>query len=211
MSSPETIDSQTSDIFAALNQPTEHKAPGSTATLGWNFDDDESNGPQSGGPSPEPATGSGKADNEFLRSDERPAAERLKAPRVPDEVKRASAQTATAAVDSLLTMACVPLIERKMRKRLTEEELDKGPDLEDRKDEELQDEELRIKKKWMRTMKLREHKLREIPLNSKEEKNLETAFYNYFKIKDIAMPPEWLLYISLSSILIDRVIEVVTD
>lgn len=194
------------NLHAALAEQTEQKTPGTSTGPAWNFEQDEQIAAEA---EESAATDGGKDD--FLRTDNRPAGERINKPRVPDEVKRASAETATAALDSLLSMTCVPLIDRKIRKRLTEEEMDLGFNLEDKKDDELNDEELRIKNKFTRLMKLRQHKIDNVELSTKEIKNVETAFYNYFKIKDIAMPPEWLLYISLGSIVIDRVIEVVTD
>lgn len=195
------------DLHAALAEQTETKAPGTSTGPGWTFDEaDEQTFEQPAAPGAN-ATGS----ENFMQNDGRSTKEKLAQPRVPDEVKRASAQTATAALDSLLSMTCVPLIDRKIRKRLTEEEMDKGASLEDRKDEELNDEELRIKNKFTRLMKLRDHKIKNIDLSSKETTNIETAFYNYFKIKDIAMPPEWLLYLALGSVIIDRGIEVITD
>lgn len=205
-----TDTTEISDLHAALAQSTESKAPGTSAGPAWTFDETEGEFQAQTAETQNNQSGSNASDN-FLKGDDRPASERLAKPRVPDEVKRASAETATAALDSLLGMVCVPLIDRKIRKRFTEEEMDKGAALEDRKDEELSDEDLRIKNKWNRLMKLRDHKIKNVDLSAKETKNCETAFYNYFKIKDIAMPPEWLLYISLGSIVIDRVIEAVTD
>jgi hypothetical protein len=102
----------------------------------------------------------------------------------------------------------------KLNKKFTAEEkkviIDK--DLEFTEEEKLLDEaEKTLAKKWKYYNKKRKHTLAEIPLKEEEEKRLTNAFYNVFKVKNITMPPEYLLLANLLFTTTDRIVDAVID
>ena len=144
---------------------------------------------------------------------ERDAADKIKNPKIPDAVKQASAETAALMWDELLQMIGVPIVNYKFSKKFTDAEkaavMEK--DIEFKAFEDIEPELQYLKHKWTSNLKKRDAKILNIPLNENETKRVKTAFYNHFKVTDTAMSPGWLLAFTLTSILVDRTIEVATD
>lgn len=134
--------------------------------------------------------------------------------KVPDAVKRASAETATLMWDQLLSVLGAWRVNSNFKKKFSEAEqtiiLEKN--LEDVPEENLTDPvEKTLHSKFHRLLKKRDQKMKNIPLSEDEKSRHEDAFYQVFKIKDIALPPEYLLYANLGFTLIDRIIETEVD
>jgi len=189
------------NLLDSLAAETEHKEPSTFTNKSWNFEEVDE----------DPEAASENADEPGKKDKHDQIANNLKKPKVSDEEKRISAETATAALESFLEMLCVPLINRKFNKKLTIEEMDKGEANEYKAIETLTPGDQAIQQKFNAIMKKRDAKIKNIAFDTKETNRTEKIFYNYFKIKDIAMPPEWLLYVGLGNTIADRVIEVVTD
>ncbi len=191
-------------ILDVLRKPTEYKEPGKASGPAWDFNNTEA---ETDAPQEEK-----KAEGEPAAQGER------KTNKIPDEVKKASAETATLMFDELLQMMCKPVLYHKHKKKFTEEEREaiSEHDLQDKDLAQITDEKQQIlKKKWDRHYKKLEQKLLNIPLSKKpsndEYNRVYVSFYNYFKATDTALSPGWLMAFTFSSLAIDRGIEVFTD
>lgn len=129
------------------------------------------------------------------------------------DVQKASADTATLMFDQILQVVSTPLVNYKFKKKFTDEQRREilQKDLIDKALDQLEEQDKILKRKWEREVERRDYKIKNIPLNEKEEKNVNTAFLNYFKVTGKTMPPEWLLAFALTSITADRAIEVFVD
>jgi hypothetical protein len=196
------------DLHAALSEATEQKAPtGDNNTGAWDFNKVE---PETT-PTEPPIQSTSPTDSTPEKPN--PAAEPKGPGKVSDDVKRASAETATLMFDEFLQLTGNFAVNTKFKKKITPEEQKRilEKDLEDADFDLLEEADRILKKKFERLLKNRDRKLKGIALDDPEKKRCFTSFYNYFKIKDIAMPPEWLLSFTLGSIVIDRTIDVMAD
>ena len=203
-------------VHERLAQAVETKAPEAAPVQTWFADEsDINNNPApSGAPKQEQAPGNTQTETKAADGLGAQSEKTGSAAKITDAVKRASAETATLMYDQLLTVVCNIRINAKFKKRFSDEErarvIDK--DLEFTEIEKLENQKDKdLAAKWHRLLKVRDKKIKEIPLSEQETKRHEDAFYNYFKIKDIALPPEWLLFGNLIFTTIDRVIETELD
>lgn len=194
----QTVNQEPSNLHDALAQATEYKNP-SQEKSAWDFSNlDESQDNQE--------------ENENIEN-KGPEKPKNAPQKVSDEVKRDSARTATVLFSQLIEVTGTFAINQKFKKKLSPEEKQRiiESDLEDKLLDEIDEADRILKKKFDRLLKQRDKKIKAIPLSNEEEKRCENSFYEYFKIKDISMPPEWMLGFTLGTILIDRTIEVVAD
>lgn len=196
-------------IHEALSAPTETKAPQQqNASTLWDWDKAEETPPpppntNHTAPPPNTPPGEPKTEAEAPKGSEK----------VSDTLKKQSAETATLMWDQFLQLAGNARVNSKFKKKFTKEESQKiiEHDLEDTKYNDVEEEDKVLKTKFDRLLKKRDRVILNIPLNEKEYKNHVAAFYNYFKVKDIEMPPEWALGFTLGATFIDRSIDIEFD
>lgn len=208
------------DLHTRLAQVTEVKAPSSTAAPTW-FAEDKDFETTSPTGTVTNASNVSSSDSDSNRNENQPGNQNnpeqkptATAAKLPDAVVRASAETATLMYDQALTVGCTIAINSKFNKKFTDDEkkqiLDKN--LEDTPEEALLNEaDKQLAAKWKRLNKKKARSLNEIPLSDAEEKRITEAFYNYFKIKNITMPPEYLLLFNLVFTTADRIVETIVD
>jgi hypothetical protein len=189
-----------SDLHAAMGAPTEQKAPTlNSASSNWNFSDE---------PIEEEA-----AQTETTEQKPEPDTKEKPNAKTGDHKYRLSAETATLMYDQALQIGCNLRINQKFNKKFTKDEKNRilEQDLEDRKLDELDEADKLLKRKWDRYSKKKTNKINAIPLNEQETKNVTDAFYQYFKVKQIELPPEWVLAFAIGGTTIDRIIETEAD
>jgi hypothetical protein len=203
-----TEKSAATSVHEILAQQTEYKdQSNATVNSGWDFEEKES----------EEATDQPGANSYQQQATTEPAGNNASpagAPgKITEDVRKASAETSKLLFDTAITMIGSLALKQKFKKRFSDEEqrVVIEQDLADRKVEEVEEEFLTIKRKFDRLTKKLDKKLTAIPLDPTEEKTVYDAFYNYYKVKNIVMPPEALLFFSLGSILVDRTLEVTLD
>lgn len=198
----EVTQTQEQDLHSALEEATETKPPIDNATgAGWDFTKVTTDEKET-------------IDDKKPDTEERKGEEKSKpGERVPDTRKKLSAETATLMWDQFLQLVGNARVNSVFKKKLTPEEKERilTEDLEDKKLDEVEESDKVLKRKFDRLLKKRDAKIKNIPLNPTEWENHVKAFYNYFKVKDIELPPEWALAFTLGGTLVDRVIEVEAD
>lgn len=190
------------DLHAALSEATETKAPqADKASDAWDFSKVDSATETVAEPGTE----------EPAKKEE--AKEPKASAKVSEEVRKASAETATMMFDQLLQLTGNFAVNNKFKKKLTADEQKRvlEKDLEDCELDALEEEDRILKKKFDRLIKNRDKKIKNIPLDADETKRCETSFNQYLKEKNIEVPSEYLLAFTLITILADRTIEVYAD
>jgi len=198
----ENTEGTATSLHDKLRQQTETKAPSANAqSLSWMPEGDE-------------GINTATETIEETKTTEPTTAPASKKEMVPDSVKRASAETATLMYDQLLTVFGSFRVNTKFKKRFSIEEMMQvnDLDLEHTPIENLtSDVDKQIHIKFNSLLKKRDKKIAKLPLDDYETKRITDSFYHVFKLKDIAMPPEYLLYANLAFTFIDRAIETEID
>ena len=203
MEENETSATTASSLHDALDQATEHKPESEFTQTGWDFDKVD----QGAGEDAEAEPGEEKE----AGVEHKKTADGLRKPKVPDEVKRASAETATATTEAVMEMIAFPIIDYKFKKKFSKDQLARGLELEDKEFETLNTEEQKLQARIKYALKTRDKKREAIPLDKDEKKGVMDAWYQYFKIKDAAIGPEVLLYLLLGRLLVNRTVEIARD
>lgn len=208
---PET---QQKSIHEQFAEATEHKEPG-TESFVWNFDEDlkESDFQSQNKSNTDWFNESeNSTENNFEQSTK---SEQTQTPKhqSTEATKKMSAETAAFLFDEALQLIGIPITNYRFKKKFSDEERERilENDIEDKLLEDLEDYDRVLKRKWNRLLKQRDNKIKAIPLNPDEKDKVEKAFYQYFKVKNIDMPPEWLLGFMLGRIIVDRTLEVALD
>lgn len=181
------------DIHNTLATPTEVKTPGSSQAFTWNFDD-----------SPE-ATESVENASIPASSDGKKV--------ISEEERRNSAETTVIMADQLVQLIANMRINAKFKNKFTEQErttiMEK--DLEFADPNKLEEADRLLKTKWDTYLRRRDRKMEKIPLDKNEMRRYVDAVYQYYKVKNMTMPPEYLLLFNVAQHLIDRAIETEFD
>lgn len=216
---PDQASEQTLEtLHSRLSMATEQKAPSTNTGPTWFADDDdvkELTPPTGNVSSMDPDSNRGENENGPTAQQPAPTPQPTNTTsKITDAALRASAETATLMYGQVLEVGCTIAINAKFNKRFSEEDkktiIDKN--LEDTPEEAILNEaEKQLAAKWKRLTKNRKRTLDKIPLQPDEEKRLTDGFYNYFKIKNISMPPEYVLFFNLFTTATDRIIETIID
>lgn len=125
--------------------------------------------------------------------------------------RNASAQASTAMFNMLLTGGFTFFQNQKFNNKFSSEQKNTLESVQDKEDSSLTPAELALKRKYLKAEEIHNKKLDRIPLSDKQKKDLEEALSLYFKIKNISMPPEWLLIFTVGQILGSRGIDLAVD
>lgn len=194
-----------------LKKATEHKTPGShtapkvettapvepktepTAKVSpWNSDDDFEK--------PKPKTTTTPSSNNTEEQ-----------PQVTEKSKRASARAVTGMYDMTQKGVFIPLINRKYKKKFSDEEVERLDQVADANKALLQPEDFKLRSKWDNLMAKRDVKVKAVPLNKEEKQDMESMLYDYFDATNTVISPAWGLVFAFVNITGKRVIDVVTD
>lgn len=136
-----------------------------------------------------------------------------KASEITEKAKRASASVAVGMLDMTFQTILTPLHGWKFKRKFKADEVKKLDEyVADSTLEELQeDEDKKLKRKWDRLLKSYEKKKGAIPLDEKEKRDLESAFYQYFNFKEKTLPPEWFVYMAVINSVGKRTIDLIVD
>jgi len=143
-----------------------------------------------------------------------PAAETAAAaamPKVTSSAIATSARTAVATINLAQITLLKPLLNWRFKKECEKRFGEYLPELQDMVMGEVSatDEAWRArKKKFEKFLKERDTKVKGLPFTDDEEKDMETAFRQYFQMKQVTMSPEVLLVCSLATTIGSRVIDV---
>ena len=193
-------------LHEQLAQAVEHKSADNVLQSPWKFNDEDD--------APIPGMDSdGSNDHPEGEKPKTSAPPSQSSPKISDEIKKASAETSTMLFDSILKITGGIVVNNKFKKRFSSDEMRTilEKDLEDKDIEDVDSQDLVLKKKFDRLLKQRDKKNKAIPLDDDEYKNVMDAFYQYYKVKDMSMPPEALLYFTLGSVLASRTLEITLD
>lgn len=199
----ETQNATEPSIHEALSLATENKPPSAALTQNSWYASEEPETPLPGAETPPP--------QKETIAPEQGEDGKVK---VPDKIKKQSAETATMMWDQLLTAFCTWRARKKYEKKFSVDEMNLVVDknMEDAPETNfIEEKEIITYKKFHRLTKKLQRTMSKIPLTEDETRRHEDAFYHVFKIKDISMPPEWILYANLGFTLIDRLTEVEFD
>lgn len=125
---------------------------------------------------------------------------------------KASARTAVATLNLTQVTLFRPLLNwrfnKTLQKKFKPEDLERAWELEIENATPVNDHEKGLKSRIKKYLYQRDQKLSAIPFTTEEETDLELAFTEYFKAKQITMSPEVLLYCALASSIGKRGIDV---
>lgn len=190
-------------LHEQLAKAVEHKSSETVLKSPWKFDaEDDLPLPNVNPEGEEPSS-----------TTDKPQPDQAARPKISEEIKKTSAETSTMLFDSVLKIAGGIIVSAKFKKRFNSEEMKTilEKDLEDKSLDEVDAQDLLLKKKFDRLLKQRDRKNNAIALDDDEHATVYDAFYQYYKVKDISMPPEALLYFTLGSILASRTLEIAFD
>jgi hypothetical protein len=136
-----------------------------------------------------------------------------KAQPITEAAKRASARTAVGMLDLTLQSLLTPIHGWKFKRKFKSEEIKKIDEyIDDTTIDKLEaEEDKKLKRRWDRLLKKYEKKKDAIPLDEKEKKDLETAFYQYFDFKEKTLPPEWFIGMAITNAVGKRAIDLIAD
>lgn len=188
---------QDNDLIAMLEKRTAPKTPGTQATGGaskfWEASDDDFE-EEEPAPEPEPAAVKSK--------DTVPQAE-LKSPARMDVISRTdkdfqqSAENTVFMIETGTEMFGKIVLNRKLKKRLTEHEKERLRDgVSDNDISTLSKEDKAIREKYDRLLEKKEEKSAKLPFDKDEREIMEDAYFRLYKQRNIEMPPEVAVIIS---------------
>jgi len=187
-----------------LNEPTETKTPANNVSKAWTFEDEEET----------PAAEKPQADATKTTAETKTTPpidpEKPKDTKITDKAKKASARTAVNMLNLLQRGIFPPILNYKVQKKFTPEEIERLEEVQDAAKSALDDKDLALRNKFDRIMKSHNKKIEAVPFTETEEDDLEQAFYAYFDFKEKTLPPEWFLYMAVINTLGKRTIDVFT-
>ena len=187
-----------------LNEPTETKTPANNVSKAWTFEDEEetqaAEKPQADATKTTAETKTNTATDNEKPNDKK----------ITEKAKQASARTAVNMLNLLQRGIFPPILEYKVQKKFTPEEVDRLDTLQDAVKSDLDSSDMALRTKFDRIMKSHNKKIDAVPFTETEEKDLEQAFYAYFDFKEKTLPPEWFLYMAVINTLGKRTIDVFT-
>lgn len=198
------METENSEFHDLLEQDTEIKAPTETVTKMWSFDDEAtviSETSNSGSSAVNTGTTEKKPEQpKEVLTDKRK-----------EEIRTASAETAVASIDAMIDLVGGLIISRKCKKQFTNEEFNRAKQIRDIDHNELSEKDKELQLKFIREITLKDRKLRELPFDERDTTRLTAIFYNYFKITGKELSPEFLLYMGIGSILVDKATTIFMD
>lgn len=122
--------------------------------------------------------------------------------------KQASAETATALMDSILSTICHPILKYKLKKNFTADEWKRFKSIQYVDVSKLEGADLIFYNKVIKLNKEYVDKMNAIEMQPGEIKRHEKTFYQYFEITNTKLSPSWLLIANISTAVTDRIIEI---
>lgn len=197
---------ENSEFHSLLEQDTETKAPTETVTKMWSFDDEATIVSETNSAGQTTSNNNSASDPKKPEQPKEVLTDKRK-----EEIRVASAETAVASLDAMIELVGGFIVNRKFKKQFTKEELKKGRDIFDRDPDMLDDGDKELQKKFKRELDVRAEKLKQLPFETTDTERLNAIFYNYFKITNKELSPEFLLYTGIGSILIDKATVIFMD
>lgn len=202
----------TETLEQRLNKATAHKTPGThtpTPTVEpkitpepkteptvkvspWNSDDDFEK------PKVKPAPSTDPADPD-------------KTEPLSEKTKRASARTVCGMYDMSQKAIFIPALNRKYKKKFSEEEIDRLDKVADANKVHLSPDDFQLRSKWDNLMTKRDIKVKAVPMNREEKQDMEQMLYDYFDFTNTAISPAWGLVFAVVNTTGKRFIDVITD
>lgn len=197
---------ENSEFHSLLEQETEAKAPTENVTKMWSFDDEATI-------ISETKTGETKTEGSIFSSEPKKPEQpkEVLTDKRKEEIRTASAETAVASLDAMIELVGSFIVNRKFKKQFSKEDFKKGKDIFDRDPDMLDDADKELQKKFKRELEIRADKLKQLPFEESDTQRLNAIFYNYFKITNKELSPEFLLYTGIGSILIDKATVIFMD
>lgn len=202
----ETQDS--SSLLDRFNHQTEQKNETATTTVSnvatpnetnaqttsfWSADDDLEPLPK-----PEPNTPGTQAD---LANEKK----------INDAVFKNGASIVTGGLEFVTSGIIMVILKKRFKNQFTEKEYDDFLLISDKPAAELTDTEKKLKNRIDLANKKYETLKLKVPFTDEEEKDLEQAWYQYLKMKNIEVPPGMLVALATVSIVGKRVLDVALD
>lgn len=132
-------------------------------------------------------------------------------PKVTEKAKRASARTVVGMYDMSQKALFIPLLNRKYKKKFTEEEIERLDQVADANKALLGQEDFKLRSKWDNLMVKRDIKVKAVPMNKEEKQDTEEMLYGYFDATNTVISPAWGLVFALINTTGKRVIDLTTD
>lgn len=192
------------NLESELGTATETKTPANNVSKAWSFEEEE-NTPE---PKKEP-TDAVKTTTETKTTGE-DTEPKEKNTKITDKAKKASARTAVNMLNLLQRGIFPPILNYKVQKKFTDQEIERLEEVQDAAKSALDDKDMALRNKFDRIMKSHNKKIEAVPFTETEEDDLEQAFYAYFDFKEKSLPPEWFLYMAVINTLGKRTIDVFT-
>jgi len=176
-------------------------APIKKSSQAWNSADDFEE--------PKKETNSEPATGNITQDKTTPAPK--EAPKVTHAMKMASARTAVGMLDLTQKMILRPVVNHKFKKRFTNDEIKRIPDVEEKNKATLSNEDLELRNKLDKWLKKRDQQMKVIPLTPTEEEDLTKLFYNYFDATEQTLPPSYGLAFGVINSLGKRAVDIFID
>jgi hypothetical protein len=128
-----------------------------------------------------------------------------------DAVFKNGASIVTGGLEFVSSGIIMVILKRRFKKQFTTQEYDTYLLALDKKDIDLTDDERKIKNRISVAVKKYEELKLKVPFTDDEEQDLEKAWYQYLKMKNIEVPPGMLVALATTSIIGKRVLDVALD
>lgn len=128
-----------------------------------------------------------------------------------DAVFKNGASIVTGGLEFVSSGIIMVILKKRFKNQFTEKEYDEYLLLADKKADTLTDAETRLKNRIDLANKKYEALKLKVPFTEEEEHDLEQAWYQYLKIKNIEVPPGMLVALATVSIIGKRVLDVALD
>jgi hypothetical protein len=173
-----------------LKQETEHKQESTTSSF-WKFDEKEEEKPAS--------------------AEQQEEGEKQLSNKKKEDNQKASAETLTSLFDAGFDILLGFQIDYRFRNNFTDEQWEKVQDIQDVPKEKLEGEALELRNRYDRLLAKRDKKKKNLPFDDGETNRLNRIFFNYYKVTNKELSPEVLLYMGITSAVIEKARAVLLD
>ncbi len=204
---PETKDSADDDLLQRMAKQTEIKTPGTseekkiTADF-WDASEDDFTEPE---PKKDTKTNTAAANEKETQASVKTEK------KLDDKSYHNSAANATFFIEFATEGLCTMAVNRKFKKRFTREENEMLPGVEDADPKDLTEPGKALQSKYFKLVKKKEILLEKMPFEKDEREIMEDAFFRLCKQRDIEIPPELAVVISVLTSVGSRALDISFD